>query len=252
MFEMQHRNPSFVARRRGFTLVELLVVIAIIGILIALLLPAIQAARDAARRSQCSSNIRQLGLALLNFHSGHRTFPYSSTWLDAKGLPNINGSTIPGGTSGDHVSKVYKNWVIDILPQIEGADIYKTMDLKQPINSAVNAPARANHMGIMCCPTDSYNATPFDGTGHSGTSDLGTNWGRGNYGANGGTGFMSIGTQPDDTADPAKWHDPFQCGVMGADVALKSTQIKDGTSKTILLCEIRSGLVPFDCRGTWA
>ncbi|HEV2969505.1 MAG TPA: DUF1559 domain-containing protein [Pirellulales bacterium] len=257
MFKVDRRNSFLSARRRGFTLVELLVVIAIIGILIALLLPAIQAAREAARRSQCSSNIRQLGLALLNFHSGHRTFPASSTWLDSKGLPNIINSPIPTSNHALNSPGLYKNWVIDILPQIEGNDIYKTMDLKQPINNAINAPARATHMGVMCCPSDPYNATPFDGSQNAATSLLSPKgatplWARGDYAANASTGFMSVGSNSDDAASAAVWRNKYQCGVMGANVALKATEIKDGTSKTILVCEIRAGLVPFDCRGVWA
>ena len=71
--------PRFSKRKRGFTLIELLVVIAIIAILIALLLPAVQQAREAARRSTCKNNLKQIGIALHNYHDTHVTFPYGST-----------------------------------------------------------------------------------------------------------------------------------------------------------------------------
>src|SRR3989304_6136809 len=98
-------HPKF-----GFTLVELLVVIAIIGILIALLLPAVQAAREAARRLQCSNNLKQVGLALLNYESSNRVFPFG-------------GLGTQGGGFGH-------SWWVRILPFIEQNAVYEKFDQK--------------------------------------------------------------------------------------------------------------------------
>jgi prepilin-type N-terminal cleavage/methylation domain-containing protein len=106
-------------RRAGFTLVELLVVIAIIGILVALLLPAIQAAREAARRSQCSNNLKQLSVAMQNHHDVHEFFPPGNTALTShKSDAHKNGQWYDGMMA----------WSVPILPFIEQEDLYNQVD----------------------------------------------------------------------------------------------------------------------------
>ncbi len=246
---VSRRLKSF-GRRRGFTLIELLVVIVIIGILVGLLLPAINKAREAARRMDCSSKIRQMGVACSNYHSAKRRFPYGSTWLNAKG--QLDKTQMPA--SGQHsLGNICKNWVIDVLPYCEGKTIVQTMDLTKPINSAVNAAGRATPLSIMLCPSDPNNTTPFDPAGKPALTILGSNWARGNYAANSSLAFLYQGSVGGNAGgEPTVFRSRFYGGVMGANASLAVTDIKDGASKTILLAEVRSGIVNFDCRGTWA
>src|SRR3982750_650595 len=102
--------------RTGFTLVELLVVIAIIGILVALLLPAIQAAREAARRSQCQNNIKNLGLGLLNYEQSHNVFPYA-VQTEPQDIAGAGKSQLIQAAQDG--TRLYYNWVIQILPNLE-------------------------------------------------------------------------------------------------------------------------------------
>jgi len=107
------------SQKRGFTLIELLVVIAIIAILIALLLPAVQQAREAARRSQCKNNMKQIGLALHNYHGTHRIFP-SIRMLDLKQYAGscTAGWQRPGGFS----------WRVMLLPFLDQGTIYNQIN----------------------------------------------------------------------------------------------------------------------------
>lgn len=123
------------SRRVGFTLVELLVVIAIIGILIALLLPAVQAAREAARRSQCMSNVKQVALAVANYANTTKVFPPFNC-----GTANGNGHEI--------------SWRMLITPQMEQPQVYNMMNwLKDPSPTA-NYPAYAVEIAAYQCPSD--------------------------------------------------------------------------------------------------
>ncbi|MEM7476558.1 MAG: DUF1559 domain-containing protein [Planctomycetota bacterium] len=103
-------------KRSGFTLVELLVVIAIIGILVGLLLPAVQAAREAARRMQCSNNLKQLGLACLNYESAHKRFPPNHVWA------RLNGNNI-----GNNNNVEAWGWTVLIMPFFEQTPLYNQL-----------------------------------------------------------------------------------------------------------------------------
>lgn len=128
-------------RRRGFTLIELLVVIAIIAVLIALLLPAVQQAREAARRSQCKNNMKQLGLALLNYESTYNLFPSASI------------TSITGTSKSNTTLVAATSWGLSILAQIDQTPLFLKYDFNSPPNSANNAPLVMTNLPVFRCPS---------------------------------------------------------------------------------------------------
>lgn len=126
--------------RRGFTLIELLVVIAIIAVLIALLLPAVQQAREAARRTQCKNNLKQIGLALHNYHDQVGCFPFAI-----------------GGTGNKYSA------VSQLLPYMDQAPLYSRIDFSKAFNDPANATSRLMEVPMLRCPSDFSNPQPTAG-----------------------------------------------------------------------------------------
>lgn len=210
---------------KGFTLVELLVVIAIIGILIALLLPAIQAAREAARRMSCVSNIRQVAMACHNYLSTHGEFP------PGYGFQNVYGGSTGGGSEWP--------WCVRILPYLEQNNIYDQIDYTQntgydawtgPYKEVMEHIAEASYP-MFRCPSDPLALEPFEATTHTGQQ----RHARINYAGNFGWGNLEAGSQNVDEIG-VRLH-----GVFRYNQSAKISHITDGTSSTLLLMELTAG-----------
>ncbi len=233
--------------RSAFTLVELLVVIAIIGVLVALLLPAVQAARESARRMQCMNNLHNLGIAMHNYHSAVGNFPPASSANDREiEFGPLRAKLVDGYT-------LHANWVILLLPFMEQQTLFDSFEFGDPssvdpnvnirINDDRNREARGTQVPAMLCPSDAGTDEPF--------ADLkkrraGDNWARGNYGINSMQGGIWNMERFWDNADrPVR-------GVAGINRTISISQITDGSSNVIMLAELRKGLSSFDPRGVWA
>lgn len=217
--------------RRAFTLVELLVVIAIIGILIALLLPAVQAAREAARRSQCSNNLKQIGIALHNYHDTHKTFPLGSFCLH-DGWPS-NGT----------------NWRVLIFPFIEQGALYDQLKFEKTTSSfmgstaaGASAPLVGNEVlrglvvSVYACPSSAFK--PLS-AGHNNTAGMSQNV---NYAGIQGAAQPVPGR--DATMGTRDCGHGWSCnnGMLAVNEVFNMGDCKDGTSNTMIVGE-QSGLV---------
>jgi len=251
--------------RFGFTIVELLVSMAIIGTLISLLLPAVQFAREAARRTSCKNNLKQIGIALHNYHGTHRKLPPGNIWA-GRGEP-LGGGLLPIGTfdrvalgvsPGTEPDRLHANWVILLLPYLEQAPLYDVFDLNLPVDSTINLPACRTELTVFKCPSDSFNDAPYERALQSGTS--GHVYARGNYGLNIGPDRPCILFQQyctdgfhTDTDDLVNTNGTlWGSGVAGFNVSFDFGDFPKGQSNMIAVDELRAGIDPIDSRGTWA
>ena len=234
------KSPFYSRRRSGFTLIELLVVIAIIAILIGLLVPAVQKVREAAARTQCVNNLKQLGVAAHAYHDVRKSLPPAYYMGRGWGWNDENN--------------IGPNWVVMLLPYFEQGNLYTQVQASviayqqlSPPNTAGGANdnvwknIRSTTLAVMSCPSESY--------GNTQGNRIGGSWARGNYAANmgpgdpgttinGGTGVFNFGWQGG--------------GVMCVNWGTKIQNIEDGSSNTVMLAHVRAAPDAGDMRGVWA
>ena len=217
--------------RRAFTLIELLVVIAIIGILIAIVLPAVQSARESSRRTQCLNNLKQIGIAMQNYHDSYRRFP--PAYVTVPGGNSIVGA--PDPTTGD-TGPGY-GFLMLALPQMEQLALYSSFNTNLNCWDPANAVASATPVAPYICPSATGGDGPYGIINSSGT--VLAKFSRSTY--VGVAGRIAVWDNP--AADLSTFAD----GVLYRNSRTKIADIRDGTSSTMMVGE----QTPYHSFSTW-
>ena len=241
IFRRKERLPGGLGNATsGFTLIELLVVIAIIGVLVGLLLPAVQQAREAARRSACSNNMKQQGLAVHNYADVNpEKFPVG--WVGEYEMGEWHGDEGEG-----------HGFASRMLPFIEQNNVYKTINFGAQVSAASNATARTTVISTFLCPSDSYGSGDVFSPGEEGagsndeeTPDAtpgSTQYSRSNYPGCFGSEHVAGhdhggGGGGDEGLEPGEGNGIFLAGGASGENAVSFRDVRDGLSKTIMIGE---------------
>lgn len=226
-------------RSRAFTLVELLVVIAIIGILVALLLPAVQAAREAARRMQCGNNLKQMGLAVHNYHDTYKIFPPAK-------LNSGSENAVPANTLFPEGVRNHTGWLM-MLPFFEQTALHSRINFNLPTNqsnqysglpapnSSANDPILQQRMPMLECPSDGSAGENRNETGTNAYAMV--NAKRVSY-------FFSTGRFTDYDTNYENTNSDIRQGAFGNNGGAKMAQLVDGTSNSFAFGEGSGGAGP--------
>lgn len=235
--------------KSAFTLVELLVVIAIIGILVSLLLPSVQSAREASRRLVCKNKVRQLGLAVLNYESSNAALPPGG-WIGEQDQCVSVGSGSSGfrcfGINNTYQPTDYPliSWIVLCMPFFEEQALYDSFRFDTSISNQRQEAVGAA-IGSLVCPSNANSSSLYyDGSGSSSpVRNSGLRFSKANY-----AGYLS----PHHVDLQRIFPGAFGGFQPGDKVGQKMTRVKDGVTKTILAAEVRALEPEWDNRGVWS